>query len=629
MTSDRGRARRVVWLTTLVVAAIYGGVALTVDFPAAAGGIQSDEATYYLMGHSLVADGDLEYRHEDLQRTYRDFPTGPSGIFLKRGTEPTGVSLSAAPPFVTISGRPDPDRRRLYFGKSFLYPLLASPLVWLFGTNGFVVFNALLLAAAFLAAGIFISARSGATTGVLLASAFVFATVVPVYFAWIAPELFNFSLGLIAYVLWLYKYAVPEDGEEAPPSRLRRGWTDTAAGALVGLLTFSKVTNVLLLVPMVAWLAFRGLWRRAAGAAVAWALVTALFFGANVAITGEWNYQGGDRATCYGPYPLERPGAGLEVCAERARDEALGSVIFDREVFWSNLRANLAYVVVGRNSGLLPYFFPGLFALGAVLLTRRRESWQWFILAGVAAHLVLFVISQPYSWFGGGGSVGNRYFMGAYGMCLFLLPPIRSAALALVPWAVGALFMAKLVLDPFQTSIRPGDHAKSGLFRYLPVELTNTNDLPLNTDASRVRLWYGDTGEGNPGFQIYYLDDNAYLPEADGLSFWIRGESTAQLLIKTVEPEHRMELQLSAGAAATTTEIRWNGRAETIDLAAGQTTRVQIEVDPGLPFKRDRADPAWVWVMSVSSSAGFVPALEEGSADVRYLGVRVRPIFVD
>lgn len=627
MTAGDGATRRTVWFAAFVVAAVYGGIALTVDFPEASGGIQSDEATYYLMGHSLAADGDLEYRREDLQRTYRDFPSGPSGIFLKRGTVPTGASLSTSPPFLTVEGRPDPDRSRLYYGKSFVYPLLAAPFVWLLGTNGFLLFNALLLTAAVVFAGRFAAARSGPTVGILLASAFVFATVVPVYFVWIAPELFNFSLGLIAYVLWLYKYVAPQD--QTQTEWLRRGGTDIAAGALVGLLTFSKVTNVLLLLPMAGWLAWRGLWRRAAGAVVAWGLVTALLFGANIAVTGEWNYQGGDRATCYGPYPFATAAAGLEVCADRGRDEALGGVIFDPEVFWSNLRANLVYMFVGRNSGLLPYFFPGLFAMVAVVASRRRESWQWFVLAGVLAHLLLFVVSQPYSWFGGGGSVGNRYFMGAYGMCLVLLPPLRSAAVALLPWAVGALFMAKLALDPFQTSIRPGDHAKSGLFRYLPVELTNTNDLPLNTDASRVRLWYGETGEGHPGFQIYYLDDNAYLAEADGLSFWIRGESTAQLLIKTVEPEHRMELQLSAGAAATETEIRWNGRSQTVALAAGETTRVQIDVEPGLPFKRDRTEPAYVWVLSISSSAGFVPALEEGSPDTRFLGVRVRPIFVD
>ena len=50
----------------LLLLCVYGGLALAVDFPRAAFGIQSDEATYYMMGYSLALDGDLTYRREDL-----------------------------------------------------------------------------------------------------------------------------------------------------------------------------------------------------------------------------------------------------------------------------------------------------------------------------------------------------------------------------------------------------------------------------------------------------------------------------------------------------------------------------------------------------------------------------------
>ena len=45
----------------------------------ATGGFKGDEATYYMMGHSLAADGDLAYRHEDLERTWKEYPSGPAG----------------------------------------------------------------------------------------------------------------------------------------------------------------------------------------------------------------------------------------------------------------------------------------------------------------------------------------------------------------------------------------------------------------------------------------------------------------------------------------------------------------------------------------------------------------------
>lgn len=625
--ADRQLRRRVGWMASLVVAAIYGGFALTVDFKAASGGIYSDEATYYLMAYSLAVDRDLEYRQEDIARGFREFESGPSGIFLKRGTDVTGFRLTGRPPFVAFPGVPDPDPTRLYYGKSYVYPLAAAPFVWLAGTNGFLLLNAILLWAAFFAVYHFTSARSGPLVGVLWAGAFVFASVVPVYFVWTTPELFNWSVGTLAYFFWLYKVVSPTATGRAT-AWLRRPWTDALAAALIGLLTFSKVTNVLLIVPMAAWLLWRRDWRRAILVALVTGVVGAAAFGANVVSSGEWNYQGGDRATCYGRYPLQRPELGLEVCGERARSESLANVIFDPEVFWSNLRANAAYFIVGRNSGLLAYFFPTLFAAAAMAITwRRTASWQWFVLGGIALQIAVFIITVPYTYFGGGGSVGNRYFMGVYGAVGFLLPAMATARWLVVPWIVGGLFVSKLVLTPFQTSIRPGDHSMSGLYRWLPVELTNVNDLPINTDASRVRIWYGNSGAGDPGFQIYYLDNNAYLQEADRQSFWIRGESTAQVLIKTDRPYKRLRLTLTAGPVATTARVRLNGRTTTVPLEAGQSSTVLLSLGPGFPYKHDRETPAYSWVVDLSSSAGFAPAVTDGSIDRRYLGVRVTPII--
>ncbi len=615
-------------MATLVIAATYGGLALTVDFPTAAEGFQSDEATYHLMAHSLAADGDLEYRQEDLTRGFREFPSGPSGIFLKRGIDVQGIRASSRPPFVEFPGTPDPDTSRLYYGKSFAYPLAAAPFVWLLGTNGFLLLNAVLLSVAFSAVYTFTSARSTPIVGLLWASAFVFASVVPVYAVWTAPELFNWALTVVAYFFWLYKHAAP--AEVLPlDARLRQPWSDWVAAALVGILTFSKVTNVLLLLPMLALALRNRAWSRLLVIGGVWALLTAVGFGLNVAATGEWNYQGGDRATCYGPYPFEQPGRGLEVCDDRARGEALWDIIFDPEVFWTNLRSNLVYFVVGRNSGLVAYFFPAVFATIALVVARRgRQAWQWLVLGGTVIQILLFIVTLPYSYFGGGGTVGNRYFMAVYGACAFLLPTIQNARWMALPWIVGSLFVAKLILNPFQASIRPADHVKSGLFRVLPVELTNLNTLPAMTEAARVRIWYGNSGAGDPGFQIYYLDDNSYLQEADKLSFWTRGESTAEFVIKTDQPYSRMRVTLSAGPVPTVATVRLNGRVTEVPLSPGQQSQVQLSLGRGFPFKMDRETPAHVWILKVSSTAGFVPAIIEGSGDRRFLGVRVTPIVL-
>ena len=634
MTAAAARRDPAGWLGALVIALVYGGLAVAIDVPETAGTIWSDEATYLLMGQSLAYDRDLEYRREDLARAMVEWPGfGPNGIFLKRGVDVTGVTVVPRMPYLEF-GPPDPAADRLYYGKSFVYPLVAAPFVRALGTSGFLVLNALLLAAAFLAAYVFLAARAPRGVSFLLSTAFVFATVAPVYAVWIQPELFNFTLALLAYFCWLYKYVVPADGARRR-AWLLGPWSDVAAAALVGVVTFSKVTQALLMAPIGLWWLWRGEWRRLAAVCLAWGVVTAALFGANVAVTGEWNYQGGDRHTCSaGRYPFDEPGAGLDVCAERGRDEALGNILFDPEVFWSNLRANLVYFFVGRNSGLVAYFFPAVFGMLALVAAgRRREPWQWLVLFGVAVQILLFVVSLPYTYFGGGGSVGNRYFIGVYGICLFLLPPIRSLWVAAVPLAIGAVFMAPLVLHPFLTSRFPAAHGKRAPFDRLPVELTNVLDLPLMNEPSRVRQPFGENpGFGDHPFQLFFLDDDAYGKESlTDASFWLKGERRAELLVRSAYPLRWLRFRLRAGPVDTVVRAELGGKAVAVPVAAGRRADLVIALPPGFPNKHDRPvespGPTYIWTVSLESSAGFVPAeIEPGSTDTRHLGVHVRPM---
>jgi hypothetical protein len=618
----------------VILFCVYGGLAVSVDFPRAAIGIQSDEATYYMMGHSLAEDGDLTYRREDLERVWKEFPSGPAGVFLKRGRDVLDAGLMRRPPFVWLHTRADPDAGRLFFGKSFVYPAFASPFVRIFGTNGFLLFHALLLAGVGWCGFLFLHARAPAAPSAVLAGAFLMATVVPVYYVWITPELFNFALGFFAYFCWLYR-------EVATRERMPRGlrWTagtagDLAAAVLLGIATFSKPSNALLFLPIAAWLAWRRRPARLVGVSAVFLAVAAGLFAVNTMITGEWNYQGGERRTYVWEFPFQTPASTFETGTPMARDEAQTDVILQESVFWTNFGHNLKWYFVGRYSGLVAYFFPAVFALVAFLAgARRRPAWQWLVLAGGVAQILLFVISLPYTWFGGGGSVGNRYFMGAYGIFLFLLPPITSLSLAVVPWIVGSVFMAKLVLNPFTASFSPGSYADAGPLRMFPVELSNVNDLPINTERSLRVVWFGDDpgrqeGTKDPGFQIYFLDRNAFR-EADK-SFWVEGESRAEFLIKTDRPMKRLTMTLTAGAVPTTVHAELEGRSQELEIPAGDTRQITFAMGRGFPYmKTDDGKPRFVWTASVSSSAGFVPLFHGGGDDTRFLGVRVRPLLVE
>jgi hypothetical protein len=602
-------------VAAILVTAMYGGMGLSVQFPRVAFGFQSDESTYYLMTYSLARDGDLVYRREDLARVWRDFPSGPSGLFLKRGSQ-LGVRADGTWPFLHVAATPDADPTRLYYGKSPVYPAFAAPFVALAGTNGFVLFHAVLLGLMTWAAYAFLNLRASPMVALLLGSSFVLATVVPAYAVWMTPELFNLACVLLGYFFWLYKEVAVRETTPRGYRWLLSPNTDLLSAVLLGLATASKPTNLLLAGPPLLWLLSRRQWRHAVVTGIAFTAVVVAFFGATMAISGEWNFQGGDRRTFYGAFPFQTPTHSFDTLgADRATDRLLTEIVFDPSVFATVFLHNLWWFFAGRYSGLVAYFFPAVFALAAFAVARgRRTAWQYLVLAVGLIEIVLLLVTIPYNYFGGGGVLGNRYFMNAYGVFLFLLPPVESVGLALVPWLIGALFTAQITLNGFFSSFYPGEHAKHGPLRLLPVELSLINELPVNTDPRKARIWFGAL----PRFQIYFLDDNAYEREQN--SFWVRGDSTADVLIKSAEPAGHLSVTLANGPLANRVTVRTGGERQTVELQPRETREISLALGDGFPYQG-----RWVWEASLVSQQGFVPMFEEGGGDNRFLGVFVKP----
>jgi hypothetical protein len=193
-------------LSTFAILLVLLAFAVSVDYPRASHGFKGDEATYYSLTYSLVRDRDFTFQRRDLIRVWEEFPSGPEGIFLKRGSVIHGIKTTSTFPFVGLEQSADASEVRLYYGKSYIYPLFAAPFVAIFGTKGFLIFHALLMALNFAVAYLFLSGRgSPPRLAAVFAAVFLGASVVPVYFVWLAPELFNFSLVLYAFALCLYK----------------------------------------------------------------------------------------------------------------------------------------------------------------------------------------------------------------------------------------------------------------------------------------------------------------------------------------------------------------------------------------------------------------------------------------
>lgn len=641
---DDREAWRVGAASTTALALVLLGWALTTDFVKATGGFFADGATYYVMTYSLVEDFDLEYRREDLVRVWRDYPSGPEGIFLKRGRV-IDVFWSGAFPYVRIATHEDPDTSRLYFGKAYIFPVVAAPFVWLFGTNGFLVLHAVLMALCFACGYAFLAARSRPVPALLFAAAFLFMSATPVYLVQIMPDFFNLALVLVAYFFWAYK-EVAGPGAAARWRPLGVRWllsprSDIVAAVLLGTATFSKPpAHVWLVGPLLASALLRRQWRRAAAMAAAFAAVVVALFAVNVAVTGEWNYQGGDRRTFYSgeggfPFQTERHGFDL-VGLDRATNRVPVEVLTTREAVFDVFRRNLAYFVIGRHHGFAIYYFPGFVALFLFLLgTRDRAVWQWLTLGAALFTAVFLLLYMPFTYSGGGGPVGNRYYLGVYPLFLFLVPPLASLAGGVVAAGISALFVAPLVFNPFYAAFHPAEHVKHGVFRRLPIELTLVNDLPVNVLPTRTRQPLG----GTPPVLAYFLDDNVYGREQPDNRFWVRGESAADILLRapidietSVEvPANRslriarLDVELEGGPKPNRVTISTGAETRVVEMPPGSQERFELAMPPGVPYRPDPRFPTnYIYQVRISSATGFVPMFDSNLPDSRFLGVRVR-----
>src|SRR5262249_40646314 len=115
-------------------------------------------------------------------------------------------------------------------------------------------------------------------------------------------DLFNFALVFFGYFAWLRKEVAAERQPRAAGIR-----SDIVAAVLLGLATFSKPLNVLLIVPPVLLLWVRRHYLNGFLLGIAFRPVVGGFFGLNALSSGEFNYQGGDRRTFYTSFPFDSP----------------------------------------------------------------------------------------------------------------------------------------------------------------------------------------------------------------------------------------------------------------------------------------------------------------------------------
>lgn len=595
--------------------------AISLDVTRAAYKVKSDEATYASMTLSLAYDHDLAYQRRDLERFWGLYQQGPEGIFLKKGKR-LRISVDAQPPFIHTRTFADRRSDRLYFGKSIAYSLTAAPFVRFFGLNGFYVLHVLLVAAVVLCGYLFLSATSPPSAALVTALAFIGVSVVPVYAVFLMPDLFNLVLVFVAYFFWLYK-------EVTTPgwSWLRGTKSDVIAMLLLAVAAYSKPTNAPLMGPIVALMAWRWRWKQVVLATLVFGAATGAWFGVNAAITGEFNYQGGDRKTFYGTFPFEsttrdtwNANRNLVTTNDSDSDNVLESSGLTNRV-----ARNVEYFLIGRHFGFVPYFFPGVVALLVwASSTKRTEAWRVLIVLGSAGATLLLLLFLPYTWSGGGGPPGNRYFLGIYPVLFFIMPRVSNWH-GLLAVAGGALFTAKILVNPFVAAKNTWEIAERGFARRLPVELTMANDLPLMlAQPPRGHIPYRNGRE----VLLYFLDTHAWPPEPVGKTpegdtlwgMWVSGGGRADIIVRADYPIDAVQVDAESPIPTTLT-MSMGGKRVSVAVGPKKPARFRLEAS-GVRGWRD-----FDYLMSASSSDGFIPRLQDPTGTVtdgRNLGVLMR-----
>lgn len=603
-------------LAALALLVVGSFVALSIDVPRTLRGIKGDESTYVMMALSAAYDADLVYEDGvDLERFFQVYDNGPEGIFLKQGAR-SFWEVNGDFPFVHRGTYPDGREDRLYFGKAFVFSALAAPFVRLAGVNGLLWFHVVLLSGVLYGAYRFLRARSSVAVSLAWAVAFLAASVTPVYLIWLSSDFFNFAVVFFAYLLWFYKDVA------GPPTTPFGRWmrspaSDLVAAVLLGVAVFSKpVPTPLFIAPPVLSLWSRGQYRRGAEVGFLAAGVAVALLGVNAMVSGEFNYQGGlERKYVTGEFPFDGSGTLLSDLGENV---ATGTVVVEDPLpllgHLTLLARNGWYFLVGRHFGFVPFFFPGVVATVLFLRARRSAAlWQWVTLATVVVSAVGLALYMPFTWSGGGGPTGNRYYLATYALFFFLTPTLRGLGPTAVAWLGGGLFIGQILINPFVSAKESYLAPAQGALRLLPVELTMVRDLPINLDGPRARVLHGN----NPRVQLYFLDYNAWLPEPPGI--WIAGDGEeAHIIVR-----NRIALEEITITALSPVENRVSieiGRGEG-ELELEPDVRSSITIRPTGVYSRD----SWAYLLRVSTSGGFVPRLlDPSSSDGRYLGAAIR-----
>jgi hypothetical protein len=466
-------------------------------------GFFSDEAGYFSVIQSLAYDCDIRYERKDLMRIKKIFPAGPVGVFLKKVAD-----------------------NRLYYAKSFAYPLFAAPFFRLFSLHGILLLNGLMLFFSILMAYLLLKQYHSQPDSFGFALVFIISSVVPVYIWWMTADLFNFFVMFAGLFFFFYQF--------------KRPWLFYISAVFFSLSVFSKPFNAAAIGIIYLIVLSKKQWKKF----LLLSLISLLLFSGFVLFlysqTGELSYklfQGGERR-CFikdFPYETDEP---PEITFTRGTNMS-----FDG--YWERLSlspriilSNLFYYFFGRFTGMFIYFFPACFVL-LLFFFQRKVPEDWFVLAAIVTAILVFTVLAADNYFGGSGSVGNRYFFSIFPLFFFLGFKHRIFKWFFVPLIAALIFLPGVYIDSHYHSTTPRYVGMSFPIKLFPPEKTQFLSLPTNENP---RAFGNLLHDNEKTYQVYFLNDNYHTIEGD--FFWTKADKQLELFLAAPQKVKAFRVEL-------------------------------------------------------------------------------------
>jgi hypothetical protein len=521
--------------------------------------LKADEPAYYMMAMSLARDGDLQTEVKDIQRLFDEFPRLPA----------KNVILMTDDGWNTV-----------YFGKPYIYALVNAPAAALFGANGMVAMNMLMLSLMIWLGFVYLRQYNDDFLALGFVAGFFVLSSAFAYTYWLHPEIFNMTSVMLCLFFAFHRF---ERDEEAPAGRWRRlvAWASGDfmvpiwSGAALAFGVYNKPMLLAFSLPAL-WL----FWRRFSwGGAIRWmaafAVALGLICGLSVALTGHPSaYLGVWRA---GP-PIEDQNAMPELPVGAPDAEAAGRpqnswewLIRIPRVPLPLMMESAGYFLIGRHTGLFAYMPFSLVALALFLIHRRGSRARWATVIALASIAFYFLLFINFNWHGGGGFVGNRYFVMAYPAFLFLITAIRPRWLAVVGFALGGLFLGGILTTPFGAPVRNPTlqaHVRNHPFTMLPLEFSLRHQTPGYWGDLETEGWF------------WGRKDNM---RPHGNEFLLHGGQTVEMWMMMTEPMDQAVFQFKNEATDNEVVVRLGSDKQVLHFEGPGAQ--QVTLTPGKPYK--------------------------------------------